>query len=195
MLFWGCLIIGGVFAWQGLKKGLYLCLATLLCLMVGIYVGVLATPRILKISPEYSNSGYYAAITMLMLALVIFVVLEAICRFSFFSDRDEYFPKLIEQVGGGFCGFLFGYFLLGLVVLSICVMPFSRGKIPPLLPQRDSMVKFASSPVLRVCGFIGWYSLECFDGEPQTVIDGLLTVGQDEDKFLPAPKTAAKDAP
>jgi hypothetical protein len=193
MLFWVCLIIGGVFAWLGLKKGFYIWLATLLSLMVGIYVGVLATPRILNMNSEYSDSGYYAAATMLMLALVIFAVLEAICWFSFLHDREEYFPKLIEQVGGGFCGFLFGYLLLSLVVLSVCVMPFSRGKMPFLLPQRDNMVKFASGPVLRVCGFIGGYSLECFDGEPEAVVESLLAVGENKKEPQPAPAKAAID--
>jgi hypothetical protein len=198
MLFWICLIIGGLFAWLGLKKGFYVWLATLLCLMTGIYISVLATPYILKMSPEYSDSGYYAAITMLMLALVIFVVLDVICWFFFLHDREEYFPKRIEQVGGGFCGFLFGYFLLGLAALSVCMMPFSRSGIPSFLPQRESMARFAIKPVVGICNFIGWYSLECFDGkpkslQPEAIVESLLMLGENEKESQPAPKKPAMD--
>jgi hypothetical protein len=195
MLFWVCLIIGGVFAWLGLKKGFYVWLATLLSLMMGIYIGVLATPYILKMNPEYSDSGYYAAVTMLMLALVIFAVLEAICWFLFLHDREEYFPKLIEQIGGAFCGFLFGYFLLSLVALSVCVMPFSRGKMPFLLPQRESMAKFAIKPVVGICNFIGEYSLESLlAGKPEEVIKGLLLLGENKKEPQPVPaKPAIED--
>jgi uncharacterized membrane protein required for colicin V production len=193
MLFWVCLIIGGVFAWLGLKKGLYVWLATLFSLMAGIYIGVLATPRVLNMNSEYSDSGYYAATTMLMLAMVVFAVLEAICWFSFLHDREEYFPKLIEQVGGGVCGFLFGYFLLCLVTLAVCVMPFSRGKMPFLLPQRESMAKFSGKPVVGICNFIGEYSLECFDGEPQAVVESLLTVGENKKEPTPDSKEPAAD--
>jgi uncharacterized membrane protein required for colicin V production len=186
MLFWLCLIIGLAFAWLGFKKGFFVAIAMLLNLMFGIYVGVLATPRILNMNSEYSDSGYYAAATMMVLAMAIFTVLQGIAWFYLLRDREDYFPKLIEQVAGGLCGFLFGYFLLGLFVLAICMMPFSRADMPSFLPKRDNMARFASTPILSVCNFIGGYSLECFDGEPQAVLDGLLTLGKEKNS-TPSP--------
>jgi len=187
MLFWFCLIVGALFAWLGFKKGFYVAIAMVFNLMVGIYVGVLAAPRILNMNSEYGQSGYYAAATIIVLAAVIFAVLQVIAWFYFLRDTEEYFPKLIEQVAGGLCGFLFGYLLLSLVVLSICVMPFSRADIPSFLPQRDNMTRFASSSVLRVCGFIGEYSLECFDGQPEAVVESLLSLGENKTSPPPSP--------
>jgi len=189
MLFWLCLIIGCLFGWFCFKKGLFVAITMLFNLMIGIYVSVLAAPRILNMNPEYGQSGYYAAATIFVLTMVIFAVLQLIAWFYLLNDTLEYFPKLIDQIGGAFCGFLFGYFLLGLVTLSICVMPFSKDEIPFYLPQRDKMIQFARKPVIRICNFIGCYSLEYFDGQPDVIVDALLSVIPDE---KPAPVTPKK---
>jgi hypothetical protein len=190
MLFWLSLIIGCLFGWLGFKKGLFVAVTMLFNLMIGIYIGVMATPRILNMNPEYGQSGYYAAGTLFFLAIIIFAVLQLIAWFYLFNDMLEYFPKLIDQLGGAFCGFLFGYFLLGLITLSICVSPISKGKIPGYLPQRDKMTQFAGTPVINICNFIGWYSLEYFDGQPEVVLQSLLAVAPDQ---APAPVKPKRD--
>jgi uncharacterized membrane protein required for colicin V production len=192
MLFWLCLIIGGLFALLGFKKGLYVAITMLFNLMIGVYAGVLAAPRVLNMSPEYGQSGYYPAATVFFLAIIIFAVLQLIAWFYFLHDAVEYFPKLIEQVGGALCGFLFGYFLLGLVTLSICMMPFSKGMIPSYLPQRDQMIQFAGKPVAGICNFIGAYSLEYFDGQPEVILETLLSTGQELQDKQPSPKPSKK---
>lgn len=172
MIFWTFFILGLFFAWQGIKKGLYVWGMILFNCMVGIYVGVLSTPVILKMSPEYGDSGYYAAATMLVIAAVIFTVLQLFGYFYLLRDAEEYFPRLFDQVAGAFCGFLSSYFIVGLIVFSVSVMPFAWS-IPSFLPQRESMVKFGSSAVVKACHFIGAYSLECFNGQPEAVVDRL----------------------
>lgn len=188
MLFWLCLLIGILFGWLGLKKGLYVAAAMLFNLMTGIYIGVLSSLRVLNMNPEYGHSGYYAALTMFFLSIIVFGVLQLIAWFYFLHDAVEYFPKLIEQLGGALCGFVFGYLLLSLVVLSVCIMPFSREKIP-LVPSREKMVHFAGKPVVKVCNFIGFYSLEYFDGQPEVVIETLLSIQQD---IKPSPEPPQK---
>jgi hypothetical protein len=37
------------------------------------------------------------------------------------------------------------------------------------------MLKFSSPAMIRACNFIGAYSLECFDGEPEAVVEKLTT--------------------
>jgi hypothetical protein len=175
MIFWICLIAGLGFAWLGIKKGLYVWIATLFNGMTAIYIGVLSTPVILKMSPEYSQSGYYAAATISAMALAVFVILQMFGYFYLLKDAEEYFPKLIDQVGGAVCGFLFSYFLIGFILGLVCIMPFSQSGIPSYLPQRDSMLKFSSPAMIRACNFIGAYSLECFDGEPEVVVEKLTT--------------------
>ncbi len=176
MIFWICLIAGLGFAWLGVKKGFYVWVATLFSAMAAIYIGVLSTPVILKMSPEYSQSGYYAAATMFAMAMAVFVILQLFGYFYLLRDAEEYFPKLIDQVGGALCGFLFSYFLIGFILYLLAIMPFSRTDIPSFLPQRDSMLKFSSPAIIRACNFIGAYSLECFDGEPEAVVEKLTAM-------------------
>ncbi len=176
MIFWVCLILGLTFAWLGIKKGFYVWVMTVFNIMMAIYIGMLSTPVILKMSPEYSQSGYYAAATFFAMAMAPFVILQLFGYFYLLRDAVEYFPKLVDQVGGAFCGFLCSYFMVGFVLLLICMMPFSRTDIPSFLPQRDSMLKFSSSAMVRACNFIGAYSLEYFDGEPEAVVEKLNTL-------------------
>jgi uncharacterized protein YacL len=181
--------MGCLFGWLCFKKGLFIAVTMLFNLMIGIYVGVLATPKILNMNPEYGQSAYYAATTMFVLTAIIFAVLQLIAWFYLLNDTLEYFPKLIDQIGGAFCGFLFGYFLLGLVTLSVCIMPFSKGNIPSYLPQREKMAQFARKPVIKICNFLGCYSLEYFDGQPDVILDTLLSITPDE---KPAPLITPK---
>jgi hypothetical protein len=181
------MIIGGLFGWLGFRKGLYVAIVMLFNLMIGIYIGVLTSLRILNMNPEYGQSEYYAAFTMFFLSIIIFAVLQIIAWFYFLHDTLEYFPRLIEQLGGALCGFLFGYFLLGLTVLAVCVTPVSKGHIPSLLPQREKMIQFSSSPVIGACNFIGICALECFDGQPNAIIDTLLSLDQDSQQVPKAP--------
>lgn len=176
MIFWLTLILGSLFAALGLKKGLYWMAAALFNLMVGIYVSVLAAPLILSMSPEYSNSGYYAAITIFVLTAFIFTVLQVFAWFYFLRDAEDYFPKLIDQLAGIAGGFFFGYCVVGLIFLLIAIMPFSRGSIPSYLPQREKMLSASSLAVQRVCNFVGWYSLECFDGQPEAAVNYLVNL-------------------
>ena len=185
MLFWLCLLMGCLFGWLCFKKGLFVAITMLFNLMIGIYVGVLAAPRILNMNPEYGQSSYYAAGTIFFLAIIIFAVLQLIAWFYLLNDTLEYFPKLIDQLGGAFCGFLFGYFLLGLMTFSVCVMPFTKTKMPGYLPKRESMVRFASAPVIRICNFIGAFSLQYFDGQPEAIVDTLLAVTPEPEPAKP----------
>jgi hypothetical protein len=117
MLFWLCLMIGCLFGWLCFKKGLFVAVTMLFNLMIGVYIGVMAAPRILNMNPEYGQSSYYAAGTIFFLAIIIFAVLQLIAWFYLLNDTLDYFPRLIDHLGGAFCGFLFGYFLLGLITL------------------------------------------------------------------------------
>jgi hypothetical protein len=50
------------------------------------------------------------------------------------------------------------------------------------------MIQFAGSPVISICNFIGCYSLEYFDGQPQVILETLLSVAQDENPAPVVPK-------
>ena len=186
MLFWLLLIVSGAFAWLGVKKGLYKMFATMFCLMFAVYIGVLAAPRIIRLSHGLEQDPYYAAGCVFGISASVFILLWMIAWFFFLRDGEDFFPPMLERIGGGVCGFLFGYILTGMMMLLICIMPFSRTDRLPVFCGRDAMIRFSVPPVVKACNFIGEYSLECFDGNAESIVDFLLSM---EPKTKPQPDT------
>ncbi len=176
MIFWLFILVGGLFAWLGTRKGLYAMLASLFCLMFAIYIGVLAAPKIMAVSEGLEKDPGYAAGCVFGMTLLIFVVLWTVAWFYFLRDIDDYFPKLLDRVGGGTLGFLFGYFLTGVVLLVICLTPFSHGDNLPAFIGRQAMARFAEPAVARACNFVAFYSLECFYGDVEKTLAFLLSL-------------------
>jgi uncharacterized membrane protein required for colicin V production len=189
MLFWVLLIVSGLFAWLGVKKGLYAMFATLFCLMFSVYIGVLAAPRIIRLSHGLEQDPYYAAGCVFGMGLVIFILLWSIAYFFFIRDGEEYFPKMFERIGGGVCGFLFGYILTSLLMLLLCIMPFSRSEKLPVFCSRDEGMRFSVPAVVKTCNFIAGYSLECFDGDAESIIDYLLSFESKPEPSTPPART------
>ena len=187
MLFWLLLIVSGMFAWLGVKKGFYAMFATLFCLMFAVYIGVLATPRIVGLSEGLERDTYYAAGCLFGMTLLIFILLWAVAFFYFLRDRDDYFPKMIEQVGGGLFGFLFGYILTSLLMVMISIMPFSRNESLPGFCRREAVLRFSVPAVVKTCNFIAGYSLECFYGDSEKAVEFFLTLGDEPHAVPTAP--------
>jgi uncharacterized membrane protein required for colicin V production len=185
MLFWILLIISGLFAWLGVKKGFYAMFATLFCLMFAIYIGVLASPRIIRLSEGLENDSYYAAGCVFGTTLLVFLLLWIVAYFYFLRDCDDYFPKMFERIGGGVCGFLFGYILTSLVMLLVCIMPFSRNEGLPGFLQREAVSRFSVPAVVKTCNFIAEYSLECFDGDAEGTVEFLLSLDDKPEQAAP----------
>ena len=76
-------------------------------------------------------------------------------------------------------GFLCGYVICSLIILAVCVMPCSMHGRIDWLCTRDNMQKMSVPGVRKVCNFLGWYSLHCFDGDSEREIDYLLTLEDD----------------
>ena len=184
MLFWLLLSVSGLFAWMGAKKGFYAMFATLFCLMFSVYIGVLAAPRIIRLSQGLEKDPYYAAGCVFGMSLLVFILLWTIAYFYFLRDSDDYFPKMLERIGGGVCGFFFGYIMTSLILLLLCIMPFSRHEGVPGFCSREAVVRFSVPAVVKACNFIGEYSLECFDGNAEGTVEFLLSL---EDKPEQAP--------
>lgn len=176
MIFWLFILVGGLCSWLGVSKGFYAMFATLFCLMFAVYIGVLAAPKIMAMSEGLEKDPGYAAGCVFGMTLLIFGLLWSVARFYFLRDTDDYFPKLFDRIGGGTLGFLFGYLLVGVAVLLICIMPFSQGDSLPAFLGRESMMRFAVPAVVRACNFVAFYSLECFYGDVENTVAFLLSL-------------------
>ncbi len=179
MLLWVMIIISLLFTWLGIKKGFFVMFATLFNLMFAIFISVLSTQKLMHFSSGYETSGYYAAAMVFLLFILVFGALQVFACFCILQDRDEYFPRILNKVGSAIIGFLCGYIICCLLVLIFCVTPYStRGQVD-WLSTRDNMEKLSVPGVQKVCNFLGWYSLHCFDGNSEKAIDHLLTLGEE----------------
>ena len=111
-----------------------------------------------------------------MLFCLIFGLLQMFAWFYFLRHRDDYFPKILDRVGGFLVGGVCGYILSTLLILILCIMPYSvQGKVDWLC-SRDKMQALSVPGVRKTCNFLAWYSLECFDGNAERAIEELLHI-------------------
>ena len=193
MLAWLIIIVSLIFAFVGFKKGFYVMFATLFNLMFAIFISVLSTRFLLKCSPGFEHSGYYAAGSILLMFALIFGLLQTFSWIFFFRHREDYFPVLFDKVGSIILGFLCGYVLCALLILAFCITPCSiEGKVDWLC-ARDKMRTLSRPGIIKTCDFLGWYSLQCFIGDSEREIDSLLMLDEsleeeEEDSSLLLPE-------
>ena len=174
MLAWLIIVVCLIFAFIGLKKGLYVMFATVFNLLFAVFIAVLSTLTLLSYSPEYERHGYYASMGVFLLFCLVFGLLQMFAWFYFLRHRDDYFPKILDHVGGFLIGAVCGYIVSTLLILILCIMPCSiQGKVDWLC-ARDKMQALSAPGVRKTCDFLAWYSLECFDGESEEAINKLL---------------------
>ena len=182
MLLWAMIIISLSVAWLGVKKGFFVMFATFFNLMFAIFISVLSTQKLMHYSSGYETSAYYAAGTVFLLFVFTFGLLQIFAYFYILQNRDEYFPWIFDKVASAVIGFLCGYTLCCLLVLIICVMPFSTNRQVGWLCTRDTMKEISRPGIQKVCNFLGWYSLHCFDGNSEGQIQHLLSLAHDPEE-------------
>ena len=180
MFLWIIIIISVLFACLGYKKGFFVMFATLFNLMFAIFIGVLSTPKLLSFSGGYENSGYYAAASVLLLCILIFGVLQFFACFYFLRDSEDIFPKLFDKVGALVFGFLSGYIICCVLILSFCMMPCSAQKGVNHFCNREQLKELSESGVERVCNFLAGYSLHCFTRDSEDAVKHLLSLGDEK---------------
>lgn len=169
------IIVGLLLGYMGLKRGLYVMFASLFNLMFAIFIAVLSTPTILKMTPGYENNGYYAAGCIFMMFLLVFGLLQFFCWFYLFKTREDYFPEILDKLGSAILGFLCGYVVVSLLIFLVTIMPLKSDPIP-LVGTHENLLRLARPGIVRVCNFLGAYSLECFDGDVEETIETLVTI-------------------
>ncbi|HOT73402.1 MAG TPA: hypothetical protein PLX18_08570 [Anaerohalosphaeraceae bacterium] len=172
------LFIGILFAWLGVKKGVYVMATAAFNFLISIYIGVLATPVLLKDNPVLENSSYYAAFCMLFLIAASFTVLHGVCFYLFLRQADCVFPIVFEKAGGGFFGFLIGYFLTAVLLLAVCMMPFCRHHLFQRFIPFEKMKSFSSSATCNLCHFMAGWSLEYLSDKPEKTVAYLISLGE-----------------
>lgn len=180
MIYGVAIVISGLMAWLGLRKGVYAMAATAFNLLMAIYTGVLTIPLVLKTSPGLETSGYYAAFCLLILITACFVLLQGICYYFFLRGADVVFPNLFDRVGGCLLGFVSGYVLAGILCLAVCMMPFSRMDFIQGFFPSERLECFCGKTTAKVCHVMSTWSLQYLKEVPEETVDYLLSLGREE---------------
>lgn len=120
------ILLGGVFAYIGLKKKFFVMWSMLFNLLVSIFLGVMFLPLISNLTPDIGENGYFLSVCMFVLTALFFFTLHVIVKMYLIASDSGVFPVVIDQVGAGILGFLFGYMACCFVFFVLSVMPIAK---------------------------------------------------------------------
>lgn len=183
MVFWVAMIAGLAGAFFAIKKqSVYALWAILFNLMVAIYVSVmLARPIISLLDTDTAGYAYQLAISMLLIAAVLFALLQIIAV-SFFTSYGLQFSKTFDTAGSAVLGFIIGFLTCSYFFFIICVMPVSRKT--SLLWPNGSPNRTAVMSVVKTSDLIAKLSLQRYDEfkDADSLVGEIITPGNQPDQ-------------
>jgi len=125
MMFWLGILVGGVFAWFGVKKGFYELWIMLFNIVISIYLAVFLRPAVAGIVP-FGDTSFGGVLTMLAIAVACFLILHGV-SFVFLTGQFTIpFPKIFDTLGAGLVGFLTGFLVWSFASFLIAITPVSQ---------------------------------------------------------------------
>jgi len=172
MIFWVLVIFGAAGAFLALRScNFYKMWAILFNIIISIYISVMVSPFIIKMIPsDISGLDYQIAACVLLIALLLFGILQAIAVNFFTGDCEIKFPKLFDSIGSAILGFLSGWFTVSFLVLIVCIMPFMKGKSTP-----QKHCELAVKSIETSSNIISTLSLQRYKGQAHEIVQNLTT--------------------
>lgn len=126
VVFWIGILIGGLFAFLGTKRGFYETWTTLFNVVVAVYTSILLTPVIVEKIPAAGETAYGNALTLLAIAAAIFLPMHGISFIWLTGQFKVAFPKTLDLVGAGILGFLKGVLIWSFIAVLISSTPLGQ---------------------------------------------------------------------
>jgi uncharacterized membrane protein required for colicin V production len=121
------ILVGGLCIWFAIRIGFYETWAMLFNIVIAIYVALFLAQPILNFLPEEaSNIPCRDALTLIVLAVVSFLILHGITYILFTSQFKVTFPKIFDILFTGFLGFFGGFLILSFAAIIIALTPFGE---------------------------------------------------------------------
>lgn len=177
MLFWVAVIAGAGFAYMGLKKGFFPMWAISFNILISVYLSVMLLPVIATIIPDNGGQAYFynCALSLLIIGILVFVVLQTIASNYFSGGFQLSFPVIFNNIGAAILGFISGYLLCCTVLVIISIMPFtSQSPIANKILGPKNLPAAVTKPVIGACNFVGRASLQVWPDVAQGAIDDFL---------------------
>jgi hypothetical protein len=121
------ILAGGLCIWYAIRIGFYETWAMLFNIVISIYVALFLAQPIVNILPEETNNiPCCEALTLIVLAIGAFLILQGITYILFTSQFMVTFPKIFDILFAGLLGFFGGFLLLSFAAIIIALTPFGE---------------------------------------------------------------------
>lgn len=121
LILWGVPVLTAL---RGLNRRLFHSYLTFCNLLFSVYVALWSEPAISKFySLPAEAAAFKPAVSMLVAAFVTFLVLYKVVEQLHQTQREFSFPRPIDKLGGGVCGFLAGMVLINFLAFLLCTVP------------------------------------------------------------------------
>lgn len=122
LILWGVPVLTAL---RGLNRRLFHSYLTFCNLLFSVYVALWSESAISKFySLPAEAAAFKPAVSMLVAAFVTFLVLyKVVEQLHPETQREFSFPRPIDKLGGGVCGFLAGMVLINFLAFLLCTVP------------------------------------------------------------------------
>ena len=158
MIFWFTILTGVVFAFIGIKKNFFWMWPVLFNILMAVYLSVMLTPTIVELMKDTSDQQYNNTISLVVIAIMVFAVLQIIVSRFFTNTEELSCPKLFSNIGAGILGFSVGYVLCSFIIYIIC----STGVLESFCRNNGAALTSAKT-IKKVCCFVNGFSLQGHD--------------------------------
>ena len=157
---WLTVIFGVIFAAIGIKRAFYHSWALLFNVLVAIYLGIMLTPTIIKLSPELRGQHLYYAGLVAVGAVLTFVILHTFTVCIITGKFELSLPRIFNTIGAAIAGFITGYCICAFFIFLICIMPQSKASFMGDFRDRSG---FAVKSIRTTSSIVCTASLKCYD--------------------------------
>jgi hypothetical protein len=150
MIFWVCILVGGLFTWLAIRIGFFESLALLFNIVISIYVAIFLTPVLME---KFSAAGEMScghALALASVATGTFLILYGITYVFLTGQFKVSFPGVFEIIFAGLLGFLTGFLVSSFAALIITASPLSRNSL-------ISKIGFNKVSLRDNISYICWY--------------------------------------
>jgi len=157
MIFWTCILVGGLFAWLAIKIGFYETVVHLFNIIISIYVAIFITPFILVTFPAAGNMPCCQAVAPASIAVGMFLILYGIAYVFLTGQFKVSFPKVFDILFAGILGFFTGFLVASFAALIIMLTPLSRNTFMNKAGFNRTSIADNLTYVCKLCDSVHWF--------------------------------------
>ena len=175
MVFWIAILIGGLFAWLGVRLGFYETWILCFNIVVSIYSAILLAPLVVGFAPGTGQTAPYGmALSLIVVGGGCFAVLQGL-SYAFLTGQFKIpFPRLFDIVFSGLVGFVAGFLALSFVALVVTATPVAEHRIAGMI----GLTREAQNPnivcLARGCSLVHFFVASEDAQTPQQAVDLLF---------------------